>query len=1746
METEWKAKTGRISLLTRSAATVRLAYAVSRSVKKLEHELASQPDLDKEIVEKRWNQLHRKNAKLVHQHILKYRGFLTKFGQAASTKAGSLPAPWVEELRDLQDELPISNYQEVVRTIKTDLGRPLEETFRDFGQRPIASASVGQAHMAWLRSSGQKVCVKVQHHGVGSLMKTDLVTIEFIAAKMMKLHKGAPDFTDLIREWRRAAVEEVDFQLEAKNAMQAANALRRHSVDVTCPEPLLNLCSRRVLTMVFIEGWKITDLDRMPYGADREGLARNLVHAFALLVFQEGLIHGDPHPGNVFVEQVPGGDAKQVRPVLLDWGIVKRLTHEERLAAAKWIISVLAQDRQLHISSLLDLGFEFDADPDLPEFATFIEASMSQCAFLFRDSIPSSSQINFLQQMNEHQERAENQEKEGKDGKDQSKLIGKVPGVVLFFLRGLEMLQNICGMLEVTVPFATIMLENCMPLLASRGSWSPAVALPGPPGQSVLEQKVRAKLNDLDRKGLVLGAQVAVWDRRLGTRGEFLCSAACGRLGVCQWVPISDQTVMPLMSLSAGPLLHCLLRALSHPTAQGKQVSFNTSIPEIWPDFSQRGKTATIGDVLQHQAGLAKPFPSDMSIKAFCSETRMEEAIASAPLCPEDEGLCPVWGDALAALLKRIVGRKSTQDALTQTLGSMAGEITYRAPTNCHTAFAGRKPQERVTMQSIYEWLEEKVESLDSMAHNNNSSTVRRRWLSETELAVERPWMTDPMIVNREALLIGHSCLAGRGLRASAKTLCRMFTADLVPAEMLAKSLEPGREVKFRTLQQWWDSVGAPQRALGGWQLFPFKTKKEEVQGYGFSDGATGSMVLRLPEVTLAILLSSCSPKTRHAGRSLLETICAELGLEVGWPAEPPSLPKRPGGAAKNLSTKSESSKVADGRRPDDLQQELAKVEAKVAKLSEVLELLLPGASEAICGVPPPSAVPQRPQRTMAGFWLSDETEGLESLLEALQVPAMMRSMASAAQRSLQIDIEGNEVQISSTTSMLGRQLEETTTRFQVGSSFSGEQALGGAFTAMASWIEDKEPQQPASLHLVKQFATEGIQLDELFFLQQDSRLALTTTLSSSQHQFEDRKVELHRQEELEAFCAELGEDLILKRQLSLPGAIKALPGGSRVTGLGPVGADAADQEGPTLTDLKKIQLPTSVFLCVEAIRSTTYFSKEGGSEGIGESVPSELLESLPPEIRTALAERQEAYQAYQSPSPSSAASPLTVMKAPSAGPKSAPKIEAARASRASFFWTALGVASWAACSALGQAGKLTTRASLYVCQAACQAPNLCPLPSSILRPKAAEDEYVISVDRTMGQRLGLRVDKEDGEVFILEVQPGLVQEWNEANPDCQVRVGDVLLEVNGQSGDTRTLMELCKSCQPLEMKLRRELLEPESPEKVKAQEVNKADFGEALDKKEHKAEDKVEETSVGGDQVQAAAASSQALEKLQLPKVPEPSESSAASGASCGPLRRQQREHRREEVQSSSEKYRCRRDEPKALVLEDPVVGATFADPRFRQQKLGIIAFSRLDPDLCPLSQLCRAQVLSNAFDLGRAGLVLAAPCSRSSSRFRNAEAAYQATWNWPLSGLFQELGPVAAIRKVQRFGTYRDQTRGGFVNSWRAMRAVLEAKFAPNSAVAAVLLKSGDAFLLDTGEALQSDPPLEDMPENWIGLLLMIVRDKLSKSTAWTEYIQNVCDLENGKGSKASLTWQADVQAAKAAIQNQSSLKLADMDAV
>ncbi|CAE7401971.1 Adck1 [Symbiodinium sp. CCMP2592] len=1714
METEWKASTGRVSLLTRSGATVRLAYRVSRSVKKLEHELASQPDLDKEIVDKRWTELHRRNAKLVHQHILKYRGFLTKIGQAASSKAGSLPAPWVEELRSLQDELPISNFQEVVRTIQTDLGRPLQDIFENFGQKPIASASVGQAHVANLRSNRKKVCVKVQHHGVGSLMTADLKTVEFIAGRMARYHPDAPDFSDLIREWRRASKEEVDFLLEAKNATDASKALQKRGIDVVCPMPISEYCGKRVLTMVFIEGWKITDVDKMPYGTDRETMARNLVHAFAVLVFQEGLIHGDPHPGNVFVEPVKtsNGDT-QVRPVLLDWGIVKRLEKDERIAAAKWIVATLAQDRLLYVNSLRDLGFEFDADPDMPEFATFVEASLGQCAFMFRDSIPSNSQMNFLQQMQQHQEKAESQE--SKTGKDQSRLIGKIPGVVLFFLRGLEMLQNICGMLEVTVPFATIMLDSCMPLLQSQGRWSPLAAMPNPPGCSALEQKVRAKLQALDNQHLILAAQVAVLDQS----GEIMCKASCGRVAVCHGAAISDETVMPLLSLSAGPLLLCLLRALTQPSETGKAVALSSPVAHVWPDFTQKGKSATIEDVLRHQAGLAKPYPSDMSLKAFCSEGRFERAMAEAPACPEGDGLCPVFGDMLATLLKCMGARKSTENAVAQLESVAGGRVTYCTPAGRgFAADVGRKPQDRITMERIYEWLEEKVESLDTMGRSGDAS--RRRWLSWAEMAAEKPWLLDPLLVNREAVQVGSACLAGRGLRASAQSLCKLFAADYVPPEMLRHSLQPGKTLRFRNLQEWWDSIGVAERALGGWQLFPFKSKDgSDLQGYGFADGQTGSIVIRLPNATIVVLLSSVSTETRHAGRSLLDTILGELGLEAAWSAQPPPLPKR-GTTGTTTGAAAASSEprmsAADRRSSDDLQQQLKKVEAQVAKLSEVLELVLPGASAAICRDDPATA-------TLAGFWLSEETEGLDSLLEALEVPQMVSSMASAARRSLRIDVEGNDVKIASTTSVWSRQIEETTTRFQVGQAFSGQQTLGGEFSGQAFWIEDAEAAKGAQpqqlLQLVKNFAAEGFQLEETFKIKSDGRLALTTALSSAQRQFGTRRVEVHKPAELGMLCKALDpKDMMLTQQLSLPGNIKALPNGSRVVGIGPADAKEEDEaaEPRSFGELEKVQLPASIFLRLETIRSTTQFRREGASEGFG-AVPAELLSSLPPEVQQALAERQAASPVSAVSGTSSASAPLL-----------SPGHKAPQAKRGWLMTCGVGLGKLClgSCGLAGKVLQLSGRATGSACHALCSDSISNRLRRSGALP-ADRLEFVIKVDRTQDAGLGIEVNKTaEGKLKVLLVQPGLVQEWNDQHPSLEVLPGDILLTVNGQKGDAKQLMEFCRQQQPLELRFCREApslsvapVKDSEPKPLKSepslagglQNEPKAPLLPEL-------EDEIQEAIPEKPTVNTG----QAATKPQSKSVRFENGTGAldkASGAEHGQLgQTSSKRGVQGGSSSSSSSARVPRKQADTSVsaaphrqsqdLQDPVVGAKFTDPRGRLgNALGIVAFSRFGTD-GHAEKLCRSQIFSNSFDHGACRLVVSAPCSRATQKFRNAEAAYQATWNWPLASMFQELNAMAAIKKVQRFGSHRDKSRAGFTSSWAAMQAVLEAKFAPESQFAAALLRTNEAFLLDTGpgDVDPSDIAEKDLLENWLGMLLMILRDNLSGNSSWASYFEGM----------------------------------------
>lgn len=1129
---EWKANTGPISLLRRTIATMWAAHKVSKSVEKLRKELSKEPDISEEDRKQRWTDLHRRNAKMTFQHIHKYRGFLTKVGQAMSTRAGELPAPWVEELKGLQDQLPESRFEEVRRSVQADLGKPISAIFKDFSERPIASASIAQAHVAILKSTGEKVCVKVQHRGVDKLMSADLSTVEYIARRMCKQHSDAPDLMSIVKEWRRASNEEVDFRLEQDNMIRASRALERAGIDVGCPVPVKGLCGRHTLTMSFVEGWKITEVARLPRGTDREELGRRLVDAFAALTFEEGLIHGDPHPGNVFVSPVRrGGDPTapitSFRPVLLDWGIVQRVNAQERNAMARWVLATLTEDRFMYLRALQDLGFEFKRDFEVTAVGEWLHLS----AWGLRDSIPSSAQLQFKDQLQRLEEEPGGPGGDGQGGRDHDdrpNLVQKVPGTVLFFLRALEMLQQVCGTLDAIVPFSQALLRRSLPLLQPQG----AGAVPAPAVvdvaacRSPLEFAVRAKLAELTKAGFVVGAQVAVLVDGVGRGpGEWRCSVATGRLG-CNEGPLDEGVMMPLLDVGVGVLVACFLAALGRPTAAGQTIDLDTPVSRIWPEFARRGKgQVTIGQLLRNQAGLKRPYAPGMTLRTFCHDLRLEEVIAAAPHEPEDAGSvgppCGILGELVAAMLRRTEGTKSVSDALAIALRpvGLQEEIRYGpAKKSDRLALLSRRPLETLPLARAFEWLE--AREREQIA----TSAKRGAWLSRREFAGKNSVCYDPLLMNREDILSGETTLAGRGLRASARALCQLYAVvgaeggpGHVPADVLRQSQE---EVVRHVLdsQEAWEGLARCDEAGAGWQLFRFRREDgSEVRAYGHADGATGSFSMRLPGASVSVLLNSVDSEARHVGTELIAVIGSHFGLSPVWHLEPPK-----GLSAKNvLRQKSTLSNLAGGS------DGMSAMRSKIRDLEERLaQLLHDGGSE---------LQEKENGDDFEGEWSSVEIEGLETLLEAFDVPVMARMFLSRLRRTLKVQISDGKVTLACTTVVAGKTVEDTSISFVVGEAFEGEEPLfGGVFEGSAAWEDEERDVGRAShpsraLVVEKQFGLgdREIVLRERFFVEplSDDLLVESVVKQGGEH-----RVQLREAGDLDRFILGLdaqGERLV-------------------------------------------------------------------------------------------------------------------------------------------------------------------------------------------------------------------------------------------------------------------------------------------------------------------------------------------------------------------------------------------------------------------------------------------------------------------------------------------------------------------------------------------------------------------------------------------------------------------------------------------
>ncbi|HYA99526.1 MAG TPA: AarF/UbiB family protein [Ktedonobacteraceae bacterium] len=305
---------------------------------------------------KDWNLMHRRGAERILDTSAAFGGTLIKACQFASTRPDILPTPYVGSLSKLQDRVPPHPWSEIASVIRQELGREPDEIFEWIERKPIAAASIAQVHRAQL-ADGREVAVKVQYQGIQSIIDTDLVVLQRIVKLVARLYPTI-QLQPILDYLKETLPLELDFQREAKE-MEELRAALLHRTDVVIPESIQELCTERVLVMEFINGVKITDRTAMlEAGISPSAVARLLNDVYAEQIFRLGLLHADPHPGNLFVQPGP-------KLVLLDHGLTVPLKSKLVEALGEMVRAILVADFDRLSKALTQAGMKFEKQVDI-------------------------------------------------------------------------------------------------------------------------------------------------------------------------------------------------------------------------------------------------------------------------------------------------------------------------------------------------------------------------------------------------------------------------------------------------------------------------------------------------------------------------------------------------------------------------------------------------------------------------------------------------------------------------------------------------------------------------------------------------------------------------------------------------------------------------------------------------------------------------------------------------------------------------------------------------------------------------------------------------------------------------------------------------------------------------------------------------------------------------------------------------------------------------------------------------------------------------------------------------------------------------------------------------------------------------------------------------------------------------------------------------------------------------------------
>ena len=276
-----------------------------------------------------------------------------KIGQIMSSRVDLLPQSYCDELQKLRSNVKPLDAEVARAVIEQETGKRIDEIFSEFRDKPLGSASIGQAHYAVMKD-GTRVVTKVQRPLIADMMRKDFVLLKKMAGlvNMAGEESEGSDTVDLvsvIEELEKVTDEELDFRIEAENTKFFKENCIEDEEKISCPDVIDELTTERIFTMTFVDGYSISKKEKLQAdGVDPVELGHVLIDNYVHQILDVGVFHADPHQGNIMVSSG--------KPYWIDFGMVGRITDADITLLQNLILSLLSGDLDGMVNAIMSMG----------------------------------------------------------------------------------------------------------------------------------------------------------------------------------------------------------------------------------------------------------------------------------------------------------------------------------------------------------------------------------------------------------------------------------------------------------------------------------------------------------------------------------------------------------------------------------------------------------------------------------------------------------------------------------------------------------------------------------------------------------------------------------------------------------------------------------------------------------------------------------------------------------------------------------------------------------------------------------------------------------------------------------------------------------------------------------------------------------------------------------------------------------------------------------------------------------------------------------------------------------------------------------------------------------------------------------------------------------------------------------------------------------------------------------------------